>query len=115
MEQMNKIELKGNVGNIKIQVVGETQVARFSIATNYLFKGKDGNAVIETTWHSIVAWAGKGMPDDFNKIEKGTAVHVIGRLRQQRFTGQDGAEKTIYEVVAKNVSIVEDSFNPEDN
>ena len=108
MEQLNRIELRGNVGNNKVQLVGETQVARFSLATNYVFKGKDGNAVIETTWHSVVAWAGKGMPADLNKIEKGCAVHVTGRLRQQKFTGQDGIERTVFEVLAKTVEIIDD-------
>ena len=107
MEQLNRIELRGNVGNNKVQIVGESQVARFSLATNYLFKGKDGNGVVETTWHNVVAWSGKGMPDNLDKIEKGAAVHVIGRLRQQRFTGQDGIERTIYEVLAKTVEIIE--------
>ena len=87
MEQLNKIELRGNVGNNKVQVVGDNQVARFSVATNYVFKGKDGTAVIETTWHTVVAWSGRGMPEDLNKITKGAPVYVTGRLRQQRFTG----------------------------
>ena len=115
MEQLNKIELKGNVGNNKVQIVGDNQVARFSVATNYVFKGKDGNAVIETTWHSVTAWGGRGMPDDLNKITKGTPVYVTGRLRQQRFTGQDGVERTIYEVMAKTVEILssKEEFQPE--
>lgn len=49
MEQLNRIELKGNVGNVKVQTVGDNEVARFSVATNYVFKGKDGQPVIETT------------------------------------------------------------------
>ncbi len=49
MEQINRIELRGNVGNVKLQNVGNSEVIRFSLATNYAFKGKDGNPVIETT------------------------------------------------------------------
>ena len=43
MEQINRIELRGNVGNVKLQNVGNSEVIRFSLATNYAFKGKDGN------------------------------------------------------------------------
>ena len=38
MEQLNKIELKGNVGNVRISDVGENKVARFSLATNFIHK-----------------------------------------------------------------------------
>ncbi len=106
MEQINKIELRGNVGNIKIQKVGDNEVARISLATNYVYKGKDGTPVIETTWHTISAWNGKGMPD-FSKITKGALLHVFGRMRSQKFEGSDGTERQIYEVLANRLSIVE--------
>ncbi len=104
MEQLNRIELKGNVGNVKIQHVGDNDVIRFSLATNYVFKSKDGNPVIETTWHNITAWNGKGMPD-FSKIGKGTLAHVYGRVRYQKFSGADGTDKQYYEVLANRIEI----------
>lgn len=105
MEQLNRIELRGNVGNVRISDVGENQVARFSLATNFMYKGKDGEGVVETTWHNIVAWSGKGMPD-FRQIVKGAPVYVCGRLRSSRFTGSDGTEKTVYEIIAYKVDIL---------
>ena len=104
MEQINKIELRGNVGNVKLQTVGNNENIRFSVATNYVYKDKEGRPVIETTWHNVTAWNGKGMPD-FHKIDKGTLVHVMGRLRTQKFEGNDGAEKQIYEVLANRIEI----------
>ena len=50
MEQINKIELRGNVGNVKLQTVGNNENIRFSVATNYAYKDKEGRPVIETTW-----------------------------------------------------------------
>ena len=105
MEQLNRIELRGNVGNVRVSDVGGNRVARFSLATNFLYKGKDSEAVVETTWHNIVAWGGKGMPD-FSAIVKGAPVYVTGRLRTSRFIGNDGTEKTVYEVVASKVEII---------
>ena len=107
MEQLNRIELKGNVGNVKVQTFGENEVVRLSVATNYVYKGRDGNPVIETTWHNVTAWNGKGMPD-FHKIEKGSCVYVSGRLRQQKFEGADGTEKQIFEVLANRLALIED-------
>ena len=104
MEQLNRIELRGNVGNIRISAAGSGQVARMSLATNFMYKNRDGEAVVETTWHNIVAWSGKGMPD-FNRIGKGTPLYVCGRLKSSRYTGSDGAEKQIYEVIASKITI----------
>lgn len=109
MEQLNRIELRGNVGIIRISEVGSSKVARLSLATNYLYKNRDGEGVVETTWHNIVAWEGKGMPD-FSRISKGMQLYVCGRVRQSRFTGSDGTEKQIYEVIALTMNI-EDSGN----
>ncbi len=103
MEQLNRIELRGNVGNVRLSNVGDSTVARFSLATNFVYKGREGDAVIETTWHNIVAWNGKGMPD-LEKIEKGMPLYVCGRLRSSRFTGSDGTEKQVFEVVANKIS-----------
>ena len=106
MEQINKIELRGNVGNVRLRHVGDNDVVNFSLAPNYVFKGKDGNPNIETTWHNITAWSGKGMPD-FSKITKGSFVQVSGRLRTQEFDGADGNKKTIWEVLANRLIIID--------
>ena len=52
MEQLNRIEIRGNVGAVRLQVVGNSRVAKISVATNYVYKGRDGEPVIETTWPS---------------------------------------------------------------
>ena len=99
MEQINKIELRGIVGNARVQVVGDKKVIRFSLATEYAYKDRNGEPVIDTTWHNVSAWEGKGMPD-LDTITKGSAVHVIGRMRYSKYTGSDGTEKQSFEVSA---------------
>ena len=107
MEHINRIELQGRVGNVRTNVVGETKVANFSLATDHLYKGRDGSAISETTWHNIVAWSGRNMPD-LNRICKGTAVHVIGRVRANRYTSADGTERLFYEILAGKIKILEE-------
>ena len=46
------------------------------------------------------------MPD-FSSISKGASVYVTGRLRTSRFTGNDGIERTVYEVIASKVEVQE--------
>ena len=105
-QQLNRIEIKGNVGAVRLQVVGNSRVAKISVATNYVYKGRDGEPVIETTWHYISAWEGKNMPD-LTTIYKGDKVSVTGRLRSQRYTASDGTERTAYDVLAYKLSIIE--------
>ncbi|MCD8207291.1 MAG: single-stranded DNA-binding protein [Bacteroidales bacterium] len=111
MEQLNRIELKGNVGSVKIIETATGKMIRFSLATNYLYRNKEGGAGVETTWHNIVAWEGK-IFKSFDRIEKGAYMYVVGRVRNTRFTGADGTEKQGFEVVANVMQILEeDPYN----
>lgn len=107
MEQLNRIELRGTVGSIKIQKISDANVANFTLATNLAYRDKDGCAIIETTWHNVTAWESKEI-HDLDKIEKGSKVHLVGRIRNQRFTGTDGVDRTMYEVVARTVDLIDD-------
>ena len=109
MEQLNRIEIRGMVGSVRLQTFSDNVMARMTVATNHAYKDKDGSPVIETSWHNVVAWEGRGMPD-FASIKKGSCVYVCGRLRISKFTGSDGDERRFYEVVATRVQIV----NPDD-
>ncbi len=107
MEQLNKIELKGNVGSVKIYETASGRMARFSLATNYLYRNRDGDTGVETTWHNIVVWEGR-LIKPLEQIEKGTYMYILGRLRNNRFTGADGTEKQGYEVVVSKLEILDE-------
>lgn len=106
MEQLNRIELRGIVGTVRVQAVGDTHVAKISLATDYIYKGRNGDPVIETTWHYITAWESKNMPD-LNTIQRGNKLYAFGRLRSQRYTGYDGVERTSYDVVASKLQVID--------
>ena len=107
MEHINRIELQGRVGTVRTNTVNGSLVANFSIATDNLYKNRDGSGVSETTWHHVVAWSGKDMPD-LSRITVGMPLHVIGRMRSTRYTAADGTEKYFYEVMAQKVMPVTD-------
>ena len=106
MDHINRIELLGCVGNVRTNEYNGSKVANFSLATDILYKTRDG-AASETTWHNIVAWEGKDTPD-VHRITKGTPVYVTGRLRTTKHTGADGIERTYYEVLANKIKIMQD-------
>ena len=107
MEHINRIELQGRVGSVRTNEYNGSRVANFSLATDMLYKTRDGSAVSETTWHNVVAWEGKEM-QDVHSICKGMPLYVTGRLRTTRYTGADGSEKTYYEVMASKIRILKE-------
>ena len=106
MEQLNRIEIRGIIGSVYVKDFGIAKVANFRVATSYAFKASDGSAVIETTWHRVVAWEGKGI-NNLDQLKKGAGVHVLGRLRMQRYTAADGTDRTSFEIIANKVELEE--------
>ena len=101
---LNRVELAGRVGNARVQVVGSTKVCRFSLATDRVYTDRDGNQVIETTWHQCQVW---GSDDRLEGIQKGAAVKVTGRLRNYRYTAADGTERTGTEIWVGSFEVLE--------
>lgn len=105
MEQLNKVELRGIVGNVRVHNIGDAQMIRFSMATDYAFNNRSGEAVVETTWHMVTAFQNDRMPD-FKTIERGNGIYVSGRLRTNRFTDASGVERTVTEILAQEIKKV---------
>ena len=107
MEQLNKIELRGVVGSVRLETYEDSRMARINLATNYAYKDREGTAVIDTTWHNVVAWEGRNI-QGLERINKGTKLYVCGRLRYQKYTGVDGVDRIATDVLANRLAIIED-------
>ena len=106
MEQLNKVELVGVVGAVRKDRTGNNLTAHFSVATNYTYKDREGQPVIETTWHNVSAWENKNFPDLF-EITRGKTVRVVGRVRQYKITTPEGAERTFSDIYAGTIEILD--------
>ena len=106
MEHLNRIELRGVIGTVKTQTVSGSKMSRFSVATSRAYKDKDGVAQIDTTWHNVIAWENDRIKD-LDKLQQGTKVYLVGRLHTQKYVGQDGVERTSFEVIALKLMIIE--------
>ncbi len=107
MEYLNRIEINGRVGTVRTAEVNGSKVANFSVVSEYLYKTRDGNAVLETTWFNITAWHNREMPD-FETLVKGMPVYVSGRMRTSKYTTAEGVEKQFYEVMANKIKVLRD-------
>ena len=107
MEQLNKVELRGVVGSVRVYTYEENRMARIGLATNYAFKDRSGAAIIDTSWHNVIAWEGRNIRD-LDRIEKGTKLRVLGRIRYQKYTGTDGEDRIGTDIVASRLEIIDD-------
>jgi len=81
-------------------------MAHLTLATNVAYKDREGAAIIETTWHNISAWEGHGV-QNLDSITKGTKLYVTGRLRTQKYVGNDGIERTSTDVLANRLVMID--------
>jgi len=77
------------------------QVASFGVATNRVYKDKDGNKQESTEFHNIVVF-GRQAETSAQYLKKGSGVLVEGRL-QTRSWESDGQKKYRTEIVADRV------------
>ena len=107
MQFLNKIEIQGIVGNSSIQKVADTRLCRFSVAVDYAYKGNDGTNIIETTWFSCQVFEGPGICN-LDAITRGAIVHIIGRLKCNRYVDANGNDRVQYEIVARKLDVMKE-------
>lgn len=109
ISSLNRVELTGIVGSTRVQNVGEQNIVKITVATEYAYK-VDGQPVIDTTWLHVTTI------DDAEKnlsgIKKGQVVNVVGRIRVNWLTDSYGNDKYEYEIFAQKVKILDNTERP---
>ena len=101
MEHLNKVELKGFVGRVDTKPIGDSNITRFVVATEYNYTAKDGTPIVETTWHSCVSFDKKAA-----ELKMNDKVHLLGRIRYQRYTDSNGEEKRMTDILVNKLEIL---------
>jgi single-strand DNA-binding protein len=105
---LNKVMIIGNLGRdpeMKYTPQG-TPVTTFSVAVSRNWKSPDGQLSEETEWFRVVAW--ERLAETCNEyLHKGSKVYIEGRLKTRKWTGPDGQEKQVVEVVANDMQILD--------
>ena len=104
MASVNKVILIGNLGSDPElrNTSGGNSVCNFSIATNEVWTGKDGQKNERVEWHKIVVW-GKQAENCQQYLKKGRQVYVEGRNQTRSWDDEDGVTRYVTEVVARQV------------
>ena len=104
---VNKVILIGRLGKdpeIKYTPSG-APVAKFSLATDEVFKDRTGEQQRRTEWHSIVAWS-KLAEICGEYLTKGKQVYIEGSIRSRQWEDQTGNKRTSYEIVAREMKML---------
>ena len=105
-KSINRVELQGRVGTVRVQSIGEQMVSTFSLQTNHFYTLTDGSSKgCETTWHCISAYESEDVVT--KGLTRGSLVHLEGRLRTNRYTAADGSERTFTEVLATSLKVLD--------
>ncbi|HEY4499425.1 MAG TPA: single-stranded DNA-binding protein [Candidatus Paceibacterota bacterium] len=78
------------------------QVASFSVATNRVWKDKEGNKKEQADFHNVVVF-GRQAEIAAQYLKKGSSVLVEGRMQTRSWDAQDGQKKYRTEIVADRV------------
>ena len=108
MNNLNSILIEGNMVReplLRTTPKG-TPVCTFSLASNRFFK-QDSGMEKEVSFFDVETWA--KLAEACNNLgKKGRGVRVVGRLKQDRWTGNDGKARSRISIVAEHVE-----FRPE--
>ncbi len=104
---VNKVILVGNLGNDPETkyTQGGMAVTKVSLATTSVRKDKEGNTQERTEWHRVTFFGKLGeIAGEY--LRKGSQVYVEGSIRYDKFTGQDGVEKYITDIIADEMQML---------
>jgi single-strand DNA-binding protein len=104
---VNKVILIGRLGKdpeVKYTPSG-APVAKFTLATDEVFKDRSGEQQKHTEWHNIVAW-NKLAEICGEYLTKGKQVYIEGRIRSRQWEDQAGNKRTAYEIIALGMQML---------
>ena len=104
---VNKVILVGNLGNDPDMkyTQGGMAICTLSLATTSVRKDKEGNQQERTEWHRVKLFGKLGeIAGEY--LKKGRQVYIEGSIRYDKFTGQDGQERYITEIIADEMQML---------
>jgi len=104
---INKATVAGHITNvIELKALPSgMHVANFSIATNRVWKDKDGQKQEESEFHNVVAY-GKTAETVHKWFGKGSPIYIEGRMKTRSWDGEDGKKRYRTEVVMDSFQFV---------
>ena len=107
---VNKVILIGRLGDnpeLRYTTSGDA-VANLRMATNRVWKDRDGNQQEKTEWHRIVAF--RRLAEICNEyLKKGSFVYIEGKIRSRSYEDKDNIKRYVVEIVANTMQMLDKS------
>lgn len=114
MKSINKAMLMGRVGKETDYYSSEKgSCLVMALATNYVYKKKDGEYETITDWHTIKLFGKKAdaLKTVFNK---GDVVFVTGRITRESYKDKNNIERTVPVILGEELNVIE-RYKPKEN
>lgn len=106
MSSFNKAIVMGRLGaDPEVRTLGDTTVAKLSVATHSAWTDKQGVKQERTQWHRVKVW-GRQAETCQNYLTKGSVVLVEGALETQSYDDAQGVKRFVTEIKARDVRFV---------
>ncbi len=117
MNAINSLVIEGNL--VRDAIFKETQngncVSNFSIAVNRSVKTHNGEVHKEVSFFDVETW-GDLAKDMSKKGLRGTRIRMVGRIKQNRWTGSDGKNYSRINIIADHIEFISQKKNePSEN
>lgn len=81
-------------------------VTSFSIATNFVWKGADGQRQEKAEFHNVVAW--RRLAEIASQyLKKGSKVYIEGRIQTRSWDDPNGIKRYRTEIIAENMIMLD--------
>jgi single-strand DNA-binding protein len=111
---INRVILVGNLTSDAEAIDSSGKaMTRMRIATNQQWKDADGNKQEAAEFHSVISF-GRLAEVCALYCSKGRRVYIEGKLRTRDYDGADGLRRSVTEIVAETVKLLQARSRPDD-
>lgn len=109
MASINKAIIVGNLGRdpeSRFAADGGTAITSLTVATTRRYKAADGQTATETEWHRVSLF-GRLAEIARDYLRKGSLVYIEGRIRTRKYTGKDGQDRYVTEIIGEGLQLLD--------
>ena len=95
----NSVQLIGHLGKNPelIELQGGKKLAKVTIATKDIYNNSNGEKIVDTQWHNIIAW-GKTAELMEVLLRKGNEVAIHGKIQHQTYEDKNGIKRYMTQI-----------------
>ena len=104
---VNKVILVGRLGRdpeTRYMPNGDA-ITNFSLATDEQWRDRNGERQTRTEWHNVSLYGKLGEIAN-QYLKKGSQVFIEGKIQSRKYTGNDGIERTAYDIIGNEMKML---------